>query len=57
MNKLTKINEGKILAGVCTGLEKQYGLNAWIFRLLFLFTGIGEIVYIILALTLPKEGE
>jgi len=41
-----------MIFGVCENLEKQTGIDAWIFRLLFLFTiGVGGIlIYCILAL-------
>lgn len=52
---LKKVSEGKIIAGVCTGLSKEYKLDPWIFRLIFLFTGIGVIGYIIMAIMLPEE--
>lgn len=55
MDKLTKTHNGKILTGVCAGLEKKYGLNAWIFRALFLLSGIGIPVYIVMAIILPEE--
>ncbi len=55
--KLCRIREGKILAGVCTGLQAKFNLNAWLFRLLFIFSGIGLIVYIIMAVALKYSEE
>lgn len=43
----------KILCGVCGGLAKSTGLNAWIWRILFIIFGagvVGIVVYIILAI-------
>lgn len=57
---LCRVREGKILAGVCTGLQAKFNLNAWIFRLLFLFvgaSGIGLIVYIIMAIALKYSDD
>lgn len=51
--KLYRSKTNKILAGVCGGLEEYLNLNAWIFRILFLITGIGLLLYIILWLMLP----
>lgn len=42
----------KLILGVCGGLEKQFGLNAWIFRILFILFGVclvGIVLYFILA--------
>ncbi len=50
-----RIKEGKILAGVCTGLADKYKLNVWIFRAIALFTGIGSIIYIIFAIMLKYK--
>lgn len=52
---LCRVQEGKILAGVCSGLQAKFNLNAWIFRLLFIFTGIGLPIYIVLAIVLKYD--
>ena len=52
---LCRVQEGKILAGVCSGLQAKFNLNAWIFRLLFIFTGIGLPIYIVLAIILKYD--
>lgn len=48
-----RIKQGKLIAGVCTGLAAKYKLNVWIFRVITLFTGIALIPYIILAIKNP----
>lgn len=59
--KLTKSKEGKIIAGVYSGLGKKLGISPWIFRIahiLLLFVGIGFlllIAYIIAAIAMPSE--
>ena len=53
---LCRVQEGKILAGVCSGLQAKFNLNAWIFRLLFIFTGIGLPIYIVLAIVLKYDN-
>ena len=52
---LCRVQEGKILAGVCSGLQAKFNLNVWIFRLLFIFTGIGLPIYIVLAIVLKYD--
>ncbi|SHL25481.1 phage shock protein C (PspC) family protein [Fibrobacter intestinalis] len=54
---LCRVQEGKILAGVCSGLQAKFNLNAWIFRLLFIFTGIGLPIYIVLAIVLKYDDS
>lgn len=63
-NKLTKVKEGKILAGVHSGLGKKFGCSPWIFRIIHLLShflmGIGiflTIGYIIAAIAMPNEEE
>ncbi len=59
--KLTKSKEGKIVAGVHSGLGKKAGCSPWIFRIIHLFLHfvmIGfliDIVYIIAAIVMPNE--
>ncbi len=55
-DNLTRSNDGKIIAGVCSGLGKCWGIDPWILRLLFIFiNGIGLAVYIIAACVLPLD--
>jgi len=44
----------RIIAGVCGGLETETGLNAWVFRLLFLLGG-GFWIYILLCAFIKNE--
>lgn len=59
--KLTKSREGKIIAGVYSGLGKKLGISPWIFRIahiLLLFVGIGFFLllgYIIAAIAMPYD--
>jgi len=47
------------LGGVCGGLARATGVEAWIWRLLFalltLFGGAGALVYLLLWLVVPRE--
>ena len=55
--KLTR-SANKMIAGVCGGLAEYLGMDATIVRviyaLLVLFGGVGILLYIILALLMPK---
>lgn len=59
--KLTKCKEGKLVAGVHSGLGKKCGCSPWIFRILHLalhFLVVGfliDIAYIIAAIAMPNE--
>ena len=62
-DKITKSREGKIIAGVYSGLGKKFGISPWIFRIahfLLLFVGVGLlllIAYVIAAIALPYDDE
>jgi len=52
MDGFTRVSEGKIISGVCTGLGAKYNLSPWIFRALFVFLPVWPvwvIIYIVLA--------
>lgn len=58
-NKLYRSRENRWIAGVCGGLAEFFGLSPKIVRiicaLLIMVYGSGMIIYIILALSIPKE--
>lgn len=58
MEKKLKRSNNKVLAGVCGGLAEYLGMDATIVRviyaLLVLFGGVGILLYLILALLMPK---
>ena len=60
MEKKLKRSANKMIAGVCGGLAEYLGMDATILRILYavvtFFTGIGLglIIYLILALLMPK---
>lgn len=45
----------RIIGGVCGGLEQATGLNAWLFRLIFLFGG-GFWIYILMWAFITEEN-
>ncbi|WP_323959525.1 PspC domain-containing protein [Arthrobacter sp. JZ12] len=56
---LTRPRNGKVLAGVCAALAAGFGLPKWLVRLGFIIfglVGVGELVYIILWIILPKAN-
>ncbi len=55
---LIRPRHGKIIAGVCAALAAGFGLPPWVVRVgfaIFGLVGIGELVYIILWIVLPKD--
>jgi phage shock protein C, pspC len=58
-NKLYRSRNNRWIAGVCGGLAEFFGLSPKIVRiicaLLIMVYGSGLIIYIILALFIPKE--
>ena len=61
-NSLVRPRQDRILAGVCAGLGRRFGLSPWTARLLFvlvlmLLPGSQLIVYPILWVLMPDEGS
>lgn len=58
-NKLYRSRDNRWIAGVCGGLAEFFGLSSKIVRiicaLLIMVYGSGLLIYIILALFIPKE--
>ena len=59
--RLYKIKEGKMIAGVCTGLAAYFNIDVVLIRIifigLFLLThGVGLLIYIILAIAMPRAN-
>lgn len=57
---LVRPREGRVLAGVCAGLGRRFGLGPWTSRLLFVLVllvvpGSQLIVYPILWILMPNE--
>lgn len=56
---LTRVSEGKMIGGVCTGLAKYLNADVSLIRvvtvLLAVFTQVGWVVYIALWLLVPEE--
>lgn len=57
--KLTRVEEGRMIAGVCAGLARYLGVDATVIRIIFvlltLFAAGGVLLYLILWLIMPME--
>lgn len=58
---LVRPQEGRLLAGVCAGLGRRFGIDPWPARLLFILIllvipGSQLLVYPILWILMPKEA-
>jgi phage shock protein C len=58
--QLTRPRNGKIIAGVCAGIARRFGLSPTLVRLLtvlsLLIPGPQVVIYIILWILIPKES-
>jgi diaminohydroxyphosphoribosylaminopyrimidine deaminase/5-amino-6-(5-phosphoribosylamino)uracil reductase len=56
----TRVKDGAI-AGVCKGLGRAFGIETWMLRVIWLIAalwfGTGFVVYLILAVCLPREDQ
>ena len=59
--RLYKVNQGKIISGVCAGVAEYFNIDPSLVRiglvLLACFAGTGIIAYIIAAFILPNKSE
>ncbi|MCW2616543.1 MAG: PspC domain protein [Frankiales bacterium] len=60
-NGLVRTSDQRVIAGVCSGLGRRYGLRPWTARLLFLLVllvvpGSQLLVYPVLWILMPQEG-
>ena len=60
MKRIYRIEEDKVVDGVCGGIAEYFGVDPVIIRIIFLlttlFSGIGLYAYIICALAFPKKS-
>lgn len=59
---LVRPRHGRVVAGVCAGLARRFGMGPWLTRLLFLLIntvipGSFLIVYVVLWVLMPAEGS
>ena len=55
MKRLSRSANNKIIAGVCGGIAEYFNIDPIIIRIIWLFSGAGIILYIILAVILPVQ--
>lgn len=56
----TRPEEGRLIAGICAGFARRYGVSPWVVRLLALLAmvvtaGLGVVAYAILTMILPSD--
>ncbi len=55
---LARPRSGKWIGGVCAALANRFGISAGLVRIAFVIfglVGVGELVYIVLWIIIPKE--
>lgn len=61
MKKLTRIEEGKMICGVCAGIAKYFGIDPTVVRVIFAILacmgGSGILAYIAAAVIMPIENS
>lgn len=61
VRRLERIEDGKWIAGVATGLGEYFSVPAWLVRLIFIFllppAGLGILIYLALLGIMPHESE
>ena len=59
--QLHRIENRKIISGVCNGFAKHYGINVWLLRIIWIlcsaFLGAGLLAYALSAVVLPLESK
>lgn len=57
--KLTRVDEGKKICGVCTGIGRYLGIDPTVIRLIFAilacFGGSGILAYLVAAIIMPQD--
>ncbi|WP_282004216.1 PspC domain-containing protein [Propioniciclava sinopodophylli] len=60
-NSLVRSSSDKVIAGVCGGLARQFGIDSNLLRVLFvlgaIFLQFGWLIYVALWLLLPAESS
>ncbi|MBP7733648.1 MAG: PspC domain-containing protein [Caldisericia bacterium] len=53
--RLYRPRKNRVLSGVCGGIGDYFGIDPVIVRLVFIFTGVGLLAYIVMAIIIPIE--
>ena len=58
--RLTRVENGKMICGVCAGIGKYFDIDPTLVRLAFVvlccFAGVGLLAYLAAAIIIPKEA-
>lgn len=54
-NKLRKSSDDRVISGVCGGIAEFFGISSLAVRLIFLILPSNLLLYIILAMIMPKD--
>ena len=61
MRRIYRVEEDKVVDGVCGGIAEYFDIDPVIVRIVFLlstlFTGVGLFAYIICALAFPEKSK
>ncbi|CAM3947168.1 PspC domain-containing protein [Smaragdicoccus niigatensis] len=61
MATLVRTRDGKMIAGVCSGIARTYGWDTTVVRLVFLLScllpGPQFLIYLVLWIVIPQEKE
>ena len=59
--KLYRVEEGKMIAGVCKGIAEYFNIDVTLVRLIWgigsIFVGAGLLAYIIALIVMPKKED
>ena len=60
--RLVRTREGRLLAGVCSGIAEYVGIDVTVVRLVFVVLGVvtfglGVLIYLAGWIVIPEEGE
>lgn len=55
--ELRRSNSDNVLGGVCGGIAEFFGVDSTLIRLLFFFSGIGLLAYILMVIFIPAEDD
>jgi phage shock protein C len=59
--RLYRVRDGRVVAGVCTGLAAYLGVDPTLVRLAFalltIFGGAGALLYLCAWIVIPEEGD
>jgi phage shock protein PspC (stress-responsive transcriptional regulator) len=59
--RLMRVEDGQMIAGVCTGLAQYFNVDPTLVRIIFVILGIfgfgGVVLYLILWLIMPRASD